>query len=346
MALVTNPLAANEFQPEGRWVLVLPISFSDELGRADRDFSVPCLLMLENPGTELAIISVEKTNGGYQAKLVDAFQPAFAEPESVTIKSLACEQREVSMVLDSSSCGELRFRGAPLERGEEAGQVLGTLRARGQWLPARLERTDADKVAGCAAPNPKYEKVSQAHRTLVEAAGNPDPKERVAKIEELLKELHGPVAQKAYRALLDSAEQGGLSAERLGGHLQRWFAGAEPYGAIWLTETRLTALAALRGRKSYTELALDVARQVRRELDDEATLEHRCAVIEALASAARLAGNDDIATAAEAELSELNARLDVEYHAKVPPFKPEPYAGRENAAHDRVVLLELFTGGT
>src|SRR5260370_21981368 len=80
-ALAAGPLAADEFKPEGRWVLVLPISFSDELGRTDRDFSIQCLLMLQTTGVEVAIVDVVKGGDGYESRLVDAFPPEFREPE-------------------------------------------------------------------------------------------------------------------------------------------------------------------------------------------------------------------------------------------------------------------------
>ena len=42
--------------------------------------------------------------------------------------------------------------------------------------------------------------------------------------------------------------------------------------------------------------------------------------------------------------AKLESRLDEEYHKKVPPFKPAPYAGRKNPKANQVVLMELFTG--
>ncbi|HVC95240.1 MAG TPA: hypothetical protein VND64_16210, partial [Pirellulales bacterium] len=75
-----------------------------------------------------------------------------------------------------------------------------------------------------------------------------------------------------------------------------------------------------------------------------ASIDQQAAVTQALASAATLAGKKDLAAKAEAEMAVLDEKLDEEYHAKVPPFKPEPFAGREDPENDRVVLFELFTG--
>jgi hypothetical protein len=40
----------------------------------------------------------------------------------------------------------------------------------------------------------------------------------------------------------------------------------------------------------------------------------------------------------------VEVRLDEEYLAKVPPFKPTPFAGRQDKAANQVAVMELFTG--
>jgi hypothetical protein len=42
-------------------------------------------------------------------------------------------------------------------------------------------------------------------------------------------------------------------------------------------------------------------------------------------------------------LAKIDAELDKQYLATVPPFKPKAYAGRKEKS-DRVVVCELFTG--
>ena len=53
---------------------------------------------------------------------------------------------------------------------------------------------------------------------------------------------------------------------------------------------------------------------------------------------------EELAKEAEARHAKLEVQLDEEYHKKVPPFKPAPYAGRKNPKANQVVLMELFTG--
>jgi hypothetical protein len=48
--------------------------------------------------------------------------------------------------------------------------------------------------------------------------------------------------------------------------------------------------------------------------------------------------------AVEARLAKLEAKLDEEYLATVPPFKPSVYSGRKEKGANRVAVLELFTG--
>ena len=52
----------------------------------------------------------------------------------------------------------------------------------------------------------------------------------------------------------------------------------------------------------------------------------------------------DLAKEADARAAKLDLQLDEEYHHKVPPFKPTPYAGRKKPEANQVVLMELFTG--
>src|SRR5262249_40197176 len=70
----------------------------------------------------------------------------------------------------------------------------------------------------------------------------------------------------------------------------------------------------------------------------------RAPAVNLLARSARLAGKAEIAAEAESRARRIDAQLDAEYHEKVPPFKPEPFAGRAGGKGDRTVLMEIFTG--
>jgi len=300
--------AADRFQPEGKWKLVFLVQ-----------------------GLELLVFDVTAEDGGFKAATVDAFQ----QIGKVDVKGFTSKPGEVTLVFDSGA-GEMRFKGAPVAKGDDAGAVLGVLWLRGSPFPARLEKTEADKIQP-PKPNPVQQKLFAAIQTK-------DAKEKVKKLEELIHEEPGPLAQQAYVFLLQSAEAGGLSEDQVRAHAEAWLAGAKPYGAEWTIQCRIGALQGLQGKKVYATLALDLAQQAKKSLAKDATLDQQASVAQALAGAAKLAGKDDLAAKAEAELAVLDGKLDEEYHAKVPPFKPEHYAGRKDPEQNRVVMFELFTG--
>jgi hypothetical protein len=56
------------------------------------------------------------------------------------------------------------------------------------------------------------------------------------------------------------------------------------------------------------------------------------------------AGKVAEAKSVDARLAKFEGQIDAEYLAKVPPFKPVPFAGRKDRSANRVAVMELFTG--
>ena len=235
-----------------------------------------------------------------------------------------------------SAAGETPFVGRLAADGDEAGMVLGTVTFRDSVYPARLEPTedeDVHELTRSELPG----KVAQASRTG-------EPEENIAALEALLAETPGPQAHWIHTYLLQEAGAAELTAEAVGQHLETWFAAAERYGDEWLAQCQVKALSALSGKEQYADVALEVAQAADAGLGDDASLSTQADVVTALEAAARAAGQSDVADAAAARLDALQTALDEEYLAKVPPFEPDAFDGRESADADRVVLLELFTG--
>jgi hypothetical protein len=217
------------------------------------------------------------------------------------------------------------------------GKVLGTVRFRGTTYPARLEKTEARAVAKMQAPPSRQE--------LLKAQALPDAKARVAKVLEVIQQNPGhPMNASAYGILLGSAEAAGLGAAEVREHVERWINEAKPYGPEWSADIRSRAVKALQGKKAYAELATELALAADKALPADAALELRGNVVNLLARSARLAGKDEIAAEAESRARVIDAQLDAEYHEKVPPFKPEPFAGRAGGKGNRTVVMEIFTG--
>ncbi len=94
----------------------------------------------------------------------------------------------------------------------------------------------------------------------------------------------------------------------------------------------------------YAPLDLKIAQAACRDLRNDATTEERVWAESRLLQAARQSGRADLARNAELRLEPLKRLLFGEKKGKVEPLRPDPYPGRGNPQHDRVVLLELFTG--
>ena len=94
----------------------------------------------------------------------------------------------------------------------------------------------------------------------------------------------------------------------------------------------------------YTPLDLKIAQAALRDLSNDADTEERVWAESRLIDAARRSAKADMVRETEARLQQLKHQLAEEKKGRFEPLKPDPYPGRANPHHDRVVLLELFTG--
>lgn len=300
--------ADETFKAEGKWKLVVA-----SLG----DF-------------EFVIIDVANDNGQIRIKTVSV-QDRVGE---IAAKSLEVKGTSVKLVMDASG-SESTFTGNAVLEGKEH-RVMGLMRLRGNSFPARLERTNSDKVA-LPLGNPVMAKIF-AIRQLTDA------KARVKALEAILADQPGPSTSQARTTLLQTATDAELSEKQVGEQVQAWLNAAQPYGEDYVADCRLAALQALASQKTFAVLSLDLAQQADKALTATSTTEQQVAVIKAFAMAAKAADKPELATESQTRLAKLESKLDEEYLATVPPFKPEAYAGRPEPRFDRVVMLELFTG--
>lgn len=290
------------------------------------------LLVLPFGEDEFALVNLSTQDGKTTAKVVDAQQRLLGRPQ---VKQTEQKGDDFKITL-SGTAGDTTFEGKLAHEGQGAGKILGVYHFRGETYPARLEKTTDAKVAEL--------KQSPLLGKFYAAMNDSDPNSKIKKIEDLIQGNHSaPSNHLLYSAVLDAAEKAGLDAQKVGDKIKQWTDEARPYGDIWLTEVRLKALKAIGSSKSYAKLSVELAQDLDKAIDEEAT-EKKAAVVEFLARASRLAGMKDLAAEADARRAKLDAKLDAEYHHKVPPFKPTPYAGRKNTQGNRVVLMELFTG--
>jgi hypothetical protein len=163
--------AADDFRLEGKWKLVFVLE-----------------------GLDLVIFDVAGDDA-LKASPVDAFQPL----GKVDFKSVDLASGQVTLMIQSG-LGEIPFKSAPVTEGDDVWAVLGMLRLRGTPFPARLEKTDAEKISG-PKPNPAQQKLIAAFQTK-------NPKDRVKKLEDVIRDAPGASSHQAYGALLQFAEAG------------------------------------------------------------------------------------------------------------------------------------------
>jgi hypothetical protein len=227
------------------------------------------------------------------------------------------------------------FRGVIDKDGSKA---KGLIRFKGVGSPARIERTQTKELIAGRQPPPMA-------RELAQAQAIKGPKERVAKIRELIDgNPESPMNPTAYAQILVLAEAADLGPEEVGKLVEKWVDEASLYGPEWTAETQVKALSVLQGREAYASIATELALAAEKALPADATLDQRSTLANLLARSARLAAKDEVASGAEGRVKELDGKLDAEYRDKVPTFKPEPYAGRPGSKGNRVVLMEIFTG--
>jgi hypothetical protein len=122
---------------------------------------------------------------------------------------------------------------------------------------------------------------------------------------------------------------------------------AAAYGPRFARVTLAQAADALARHKELAPVAREVAGRAAKALTPADPAAFQVEVLTAYKAA--LENTPGEASSSElagvgARLAKLDAALDQEYLAAVPPFKPEPAAGRREKGANRVAVLELFTG--
>jgi hypothetical protein len=288
------------------------------------------LVIIPQSDIEFAIFDVKVADGKINGKVAAAY-PALGQVKAVE-GTVAGDKVTIELLAQGDPTS---FRGILDKEGKTA---KGSIRFRGGIYQGRIERTEEKALANRNQPPAMAQK-------LVQTQTIKDPKERVAKLHELIgQNPDSPMNAVAYTQILGLAETAGLNAEEVGKVVGKWVDEAKAYGPEWTAEIQSQAIKALLGKKTYAELATEMAQATDKALPADASTELRSSMANMLASSAKLAGKDAIAAEAEGRAKGYDAKLDAEYHEKVPPFKPETFAGRSDGKANRVVVMEIFTG--
>lgn len=121
---------------------------------------------------------------------------------------------------------------------------------------------------------------------------------------------------------------------------------AKPYGS-YATQVMLANVNNLVKQPGLEGVALQILEPYyktnKKELDNSAA-NNQWTFYSAFKTALTANKKTDALAEVDVVLTKLDTRMDAEYHATVPPFKPAKFAGRKEAEANQVAVLELFTG--
>jgi hypothetical protein len=278
---------------------------------------------------ELALLTVKDQGNKPTAGVKDV--QLIRGPADVT--SFDVKDGAVNLGMEAGGM-KMSFRGKPIKPGT----LHGVFNINEQNIPARLEKTDSDKL------NPP----GQANRELIQGflalRNMKDPKERAAAARALIAKAPGLSSAPLYADLLRDPAAAGLSQEDVRALVKEWVDSARSYDDVFVADATTQVVDALSKYKDFAPVALEFAKEADKAVAEGVSLQSRANLLSALATAAKAAGNAEIAADATARSAKMDAQLDEEYHQKVPPFKPEESAAAKDRKSDRIVLMELFTG--
>ena len=249
-----------------------------------------------------------------------------------------------------------------------AAEIPGSIQFGSNVVPAKLIKTTDEELTQARPKrlevpefiraNQEAAKVNQL-RAKVRREKNAEKKAELRKEVEEAKEKASPEEAKLYREVLQKYADSPVviascvellrndKAKPTADEARKWIetvsAFAAKHGPRLESETRIQIADALAGNKDLKDLALEKAQSVDAKLANSPATEDRARAKKILLKALQTNSKADEAKAAEADLAKLDKILDTEYLAKVPPFKPQAFAGREQKG-DRKVVMELFTG--
>lgn len=194
---------------------------------------------------------------------------------------------------------------------------------------ARAEKDQEKKAAlmdQVAAARKEAEKIPGLYRELIQK--HPD----------------SPAAADAAQALVRGAERAKVTPAEALDLAKRVTDAAAPYGPRLARMAAVEAADNLVRAKGLAGAALGPITPVAQALTEKDPAATRFDILTTYKTALEAAGRNEEAKQVGTKLVALDAELDKEYLATVPPFKPDPAAGRKDAAANRVAVLELFTG--
>jgi hypothetical protein len=305
----------------------------------------------------LMLVKIEKKDGKFVASILDKSNPK----APYTIGDLKVDGSTVTLPVNLGRA--FTFEGTVAKDGKV---VRGSFFDDTMTYRAVLSKQDGDTIERPTPPKPP-EQTAEAQkltaavgRLRTQAIQSKDTNDRadlLAKAKEAQKEADekvpglykeviakhadSPYAADAAAGLLRMSATLKPTADEVAAWVKLIEADAEPYGSRVVQTTLLPIGESLLTQKN-TAAAGPVAEKVVKGLKDTDALAIQSRALKLQFAVNKATGKTD--SALEPRLAKVEAKLDDEYKAKVPPFKPTKFAGRKDKAANRVVVMELFTG--
>jgi hypothetical protein len=310
----------------------------------------------------LFLMKIEKKDGKIAASTVEG-----SSKVDWTVSDTKVDGSNVSLQV---SVNQTKYTFEGIADAKDAKVIRGAMFDDSRTFRMVLNSQESDKLeprgpgAGPKQPEPMIaaQKLTMAVaglRNKVRASKDPNDKadlqakvkeaqkEADDKIPELLREVvakhaDSPFAVNAATQLLAGAAKNKAKADEITVWVKLIDEDAAKFGPRIARDTALQTGETLVSQKEAAALALPLAEKVAAGLKDTDALASQSRALKLLAAAQKATGKTDAGT--ETRLAKVETALDAEYVKKVPPFKPEKFAGRKDKEANRVVVMELFTG--
>jgi hypothetical protein len=338
--------------PDGTWLLTTGGPVGDApvclLKTETKDGKTSVSVVDTLPSVSATVSEVKTTGGRLSFKLT----------ETRTFKTAAGERKFST---------QRAFVAAP---GKDFKELRGSLETNQTMTRSRLIATDNAKLDSQLIRNPASATMQKAQqlasrpsllrfqaarekdvdkkKELTEQFGQAQ-KEADEKLPGLYREVvekqaNVPAAIDAAQLLLQSAEKFKLDPAQANKLLELIDKQAAPYGPKYARYVNLNAAEALTRQTSLVPVSVPTFRRLAEGLTDSDPAATQVRILTGYKRALGSKGKPPEMEAVESRLAKLEAKLDEEYLATVPPFKPSVYSGRKEKGANRVAVLELFTG--
>jgi hypothetical protein len=335
---------------EGNWRLIQMGAVSEStvaIVKAEMKDGKPCAaVVFARPNVEITITNFTVTDTGVTLalKTVQSIQQRKFES---TLEFVGVRGPDSKVILGST--GDDRFRSrAKLVATDKTELAANELITRTE-VPAPMQEVQklgarANQLLAKARQEQDAEKKKELQKEALEARKEADEKSQNFYRETITKHADSPAAFDAAMSLIRATRGPKLSANEamsVVGVIKRQ---AEPYGPRFADTSLVQAAELLVTRPGLEGAALAAVEPVAKALTDDQSAAAQSRILTTYLTTLEKTGRTAEAKPIAERLAVVEKKLDDEFLAKVPPFKPEHFAGRKEKAANQVVVMELFTG--